>query len=89
MPTDDTQTIFNLLISGGGVLILARLLQGQYEARIKEQATLYREQIDVLKERIASQAVKIDALLAANDQLADAALVSAQTAARAVAPEQG
>lgn len=80
MPGGDTQTVLNLIISGGGVLALASLLRVQYEARIAEQGALYREQIVALNARIDAQSAKIDALLKANDQLADAALLGAQTA---------
>ncbi len=88
MPGGDTQTVLNLIISGGGVLTLASLLRVQYEARITEQGALYREQIVALNGRITAQEAKIDALLKSNDQLADAALISAQTA-RMIASKEG
>lgn len=97
MPVGDT--LVNLVVNGAIALGLARLLQQQYEARIKAVTDGYEARIkavtDVyearildLKERVAAQSVKIDVLLKSNDQLADAALVSAN-AVRAVAPEKG
>lgn len=83
MPVGDT--LVNLIISGAVALGLARLLQQQYEARITAITAGYEARILDLKDRVAAQSVKIDALLKSNDQLADAALVSAN-AVRAVAP---
>ncbi len=83
MPVGDT--LINLIVSGGVALGLARLLQQQYEARITAITDGYEARIADLKDRVAGQSVKIDALLKSNDQLADAALVSANTV-RAVAP---
>jgi len=86
MPVGDT--LINLIVSGGVALGLARLLQQQYEARITAITDGYEARIADLKDRVAGQSVKIDALLKSNDQLADAALVSANTV-RAVAPGKG
>ena len=59
MPVDGG-LILNGIIGGGVALGLARLLQSQYEARIAD-----------LKERVAAQSGKIEALLKANDELAE------------------
>ncbi len=94
MPVGDT--LVNLIVSGTVAIGLAQLLRVQYEARITGQATLYNQLIADLKaayearltdqkDRIDAQNGKIDALLKSNDQLADAALISAN-AVRAVAP---
>lgn len=86
MPVGDT--LVNLVVNGAIALGLARLLQQQYEARIKAVTDGYEARILDLKERVTAQSAKIDVLLKSNDQLADAALVSAN-AVRAVAPEKG
>lgn len=97
MPVGDT--LVNLVVSGTVAIGLAQLLRVQYEARIAGQATLYNQLIADIKaaydarladqkDRIDAQNGKIDALLKSNDQLADAALISAN-AMRAVAPGKG